>query len=85
MTMIGNNDPKSPNDGRKSEEKRLSFKNVVSEGSTVILDVRDFVKDFDNINSIKSCLWKQTDGPHIAIEEVKTKPNFSFIAPLCWK
>jgi hypothetical protein len=34
MIMDGNNNPKPPNDGRKLEDKYLSFKRVVSEGST---------------------------------------------------
>src|SRR5919199_4562507 len=57
-----------------------TFKRVVSEGSTVVLDVRDLVKDID-INSIKYYLWEQTAGIPIAIDEVKDKSNFSFIAP----
>jgi NTE family protein len=81
MTMDGNNNPKSPNGGRKTEDKHLSFKRVVSEGSTVVLDVRDLVKDIDNVNSIKYYSWKQTAGPHIAIDDVKDKSNFTFIAP----
>jgi predicted acylesterase/phospholipase RssA len=81
MTMDGKDSPKSPKGGRKTEDMHTTFKRVVSEGSTVVLDVRDLVKDIDNINSIKYYSWKQTAGIHIDIDDVKNKPNFSFIAP----
>jgi hypothetical protein len=81
MTMDGNNNPKFAKGGRKTEDKRLSFRHVVSEGSTVVLDVRDLAEDIDNLNSIKYYSWKQTAGPHIAIDDVQDEPNFSFIAP----
>lgn len=79
--MDGIDNRESPKYGVKLEDNRPSFKCVVSEGSTVILDVRDLVKDIDNINSIKHYLWKQTAGTPVAIDYVKDKPNFSFIAP----
>ena len=40
MTMAGNNIRESQKDGRKIEDNHPSFKRVVSEGSTVVLDVR---------------------------------------------
>src|ERR671939_629451 len=80
MTMDGKDNPKSPKGGRKIENVHSTFKRVVSEGSTVVLDVRDLVKDID-INSIKYYLWEQTAGIPIAIDDVKDKSNFSFIAP----
>ena len=81
MTMYRNNNSESPKGGRKTEDKYPSFKRVVSEGSTVVLDIRDVIKDIDNIDSIKHYLWKQTAGIPIVIDDVKDKPNFSFIAP----
>jgi NTE family protein len=81
MTMDGNNIRESPKGGRKTEDEHPSFKRVVSEGSTVVLDVRDLIKDIDNISSTKRYLWKQTTGIPIAIDDVKDKSNFSFIAP----
>ena len=83
MIMDGNNNPKSPNGGRKTEDKHSDFKRVVLEGSTVVLDVRDLVKHIDNIDSIKYFSWKQTAGTHIDIDDVKDKPNISFISSLC--
>ena len=41
----------------------------------------DLVRDIDNINSIKHCLWKQTAGIPITIDDVKDKLSFSFTAP----
>jgi len=79
--MNGKNNSESLKGGRKTEDTHTSFKRVVSEGSTVILDVRDFVNDIDNINSIKHCLWKQTEGMPIVIDDVIDKPYFSFLAP----
>jgi hypothetical protein len=81
MTMAGSNIRESPKNGRRIENNHPSFKRVVSEGSTVVLDVRDLVRDIDNINSIKHCLWKQTAGIPIAIDDVKDKSSFSFTAP----
>jgi NTE family protein len=81
MTMERKQHRESPKDGVKLEDNSLCFKRVVSEGSTVILDVRDLVKDIDNINSIKHCLWKQTEGTPVVMEEVKDKKHISFIAP----
>ena len=43
--------------------------------------VRDIVNDMDNINSIKHCLWKQTAGIPLVIDNVIDKQNFSFLAP----
>ena len=71
----------SPKDGVKMEDPSQCFKRVVSEGSTVILDVHDLVKDIDKINSIKHCLWKQTEGTPVVTAEVKDKKQISFIAP----
>ena len=79
MTMVRKHHRESPKDGVKLEDNSLCFKRVVSEGSTVILDVRDLVKDIDNINSLKHYLWKQTEGTRVVIEEVKDKKHFSFI------
>ena len=77
MTMDRKEHRESPKDGVKLEDNSLCFKHVVSEGSTVILDVRDIVKDIDNINSIKHCSWKQTEGTPVVIEDVKDKKHFS--------
>ena len=81
MTMERKQQRESPKDGVKMEDTSLCFKRVVSEGSTVILDVLDLVKDIDNINSIKHCLWKQTEGTPVIMDEFKDKKHFSFIAP----
>lgn len=80
MTMDRKVHRESPKDGVKLDN-RPSFKRVVSEGSTVILDVPDLEKDIDNINSIKHYLWNQTEGTPVVIEDVKDKQHFSFIAP----
>ena len=79
--MNGKDNSESPEGGRKTEDMHTTFKRVVSEGSTVVLDVRDIVNDMDNINSIKHCLWKQTAGIPLVIDNVIDKQNFSFLAP----
>jgi len=56
------------------------FKYIISEGSTVVLDVRDLVKNIDT-NSIKGYSWKQTAGIPIANDVVKDMPSLSFPAP----
>ena len=73
------NDP-VPKGGKKTE---YTFKRVVSEGSTILLDARDLVKDVD-INSIKYYLWEQTDENGIPVAnddgKDKDKSSFSFTA-----
>ncbi len=56
------------------------FKHVVSEGSVVVLEASDLVKDIDT-NSIKNYAWKQTAGIPIINESAKDKSSFSFTAP----
>ena len=64
---------------KAAEKQKTSIQVSVSEGSTVVLDVYDLVKDID-ISSIKYYLWEQTAGISIANEDVKNKPTFSFTA-----
>ena len=41
----------------------------VSEGSIVVLDARNLIKDIDITNSIKNYSWKQTTDIHLNIED----------------
>lgn len=66
--------------GKKTEDKQASFKRIVSEGSMVVLDARDLIKDF-NTNSIKHYSWEQTAGIPIANDVAKDMPSLSFPAP----
>jgi len=81
MTMDRKEHREPPKDGIKLKDNRRSFNRVVSEDSTVIIDVRDIVKDIDNINSIKHSSLKQTSGTPVVIEDDKDKKHFSFTAP----
>jgi hypothetical protein len=80
MTMHRKDNEVFPKDGKISGGKHSSFKRVVSEDSTVILDARDLVRGSD-ANSIKYYSWEQTAGTPIIDGDVKDKPIFSFTAP----
>jgi NTE family protein len=69
-----------PKGDKKTEDIHPGFKCVVSEGSIVLLEARDLVKDIDT-NSIKYYSWEQTAGIPIANDDVKDKSSFSFTAP----
>ncbi len=68
---------------QKSEKQQSNFKQIVSEGSLVILDARDLIKDIASANSIKSCSWNQVRGTYLNADD-STKDNksiLSFTAP----
>lgn len=68
---------------QKSEKQQSNFKQIVSEGSLVILDARDLIKDIASANSIKSCSWNQVRGTYLNADDI-TKDNksiLSFTAP----
>src|SRR5207302_7382312 len=80
MTMDRKDYDEFPESGKKTEGRHSSFKRIVSEGSTVVLDARDLVKDIDT-NSIKYYSWRQIVGIPIANDNVKEMSSFSFAAP----
>jgi NTE family protein len=80
MTMDRKDYDEFPESGKKTEGRHSSFKRIVSEGSTVVLDARDLVKDIDT-NSIKYYSWRQIAGIPIANDNVKEMSSFSFAAP----
>jgi len=68
----------SKNSNKTDAKKSLEFSQTVSEGSTVVLDVQDFIKDID-INKSYSC--KQTKGISVADLHNETTHSFAFTAP----
>lgn len=71
---------KNSNSKKVETGQQEVFKYFVSEGSIVVLDERDLVKDIDT-NFIKGYLWEQTTGKPIANDVVKDMPSLSFPAP----
>jgi hypothetical protein len=80
MTMDRKDYDEFPESGKKTEGRHSSFKRIISEGSTVVLDARDLVKDIDT-NSIKYYSWRQIAGIPITNDNVKEMSSFSFAAP----
>ena len=68
---------------KEETDQNPVFNYVVSEGSQVLLDARDFVKDIGTINSIKHYLWKPSVGTHLNIDDSIKNDNsiLSFTAP----
>ena len=66
----------------ETSQKPVS-KYIVSEGSGVILDARDFVKDIGTTNSIKNYSWKPSIDTHLNIDDSIKNDNsiLSFTAP----
>lgn len=64
-------------------DQKPVFNYVVSEGSQVLLDAHDFVKEIDITNSIKNYSWKPPVGTHLNIDDsIKNdKSIISFTAP----
>jgi len=55
---------------KKEETNQKPFFNyVVSEGTQVLLDARDFVKDMGTTHSIKDYLWNPPVGTHLNIDD----------------
>ena len=52
----------SKNIKKEETDHKPVFNYVVSEGSQVLLDARDFVKDIGNTNSIKNYSWKPSES-----------------------
>ena len=79
MTIAGKDkDEISKNSNKTDAKQSLEFSQTVSEGSTVVLDVQDFMKDIDT-NKSYSC--KQTKGISVADLRNETTHSFSFTAP----
>jgi NTE family protein len=76
--MDGKDKSAIPKNSKKVENQQPGFKHIVSEGSIVVLDARDLIKD---TNSIKHYSWKQTAGIPVINDLVKDSPSFSFTAP----
>ena len=68
---------------KEETDQKAVFNYVVSEGSQVLLDARDFVKDIDTTNSIKNYSWKPAVDTHLNIDDnIKNdKSIISFTAP----
>jgi len=68
---------------KEERDQKPVFNYVVSEGSQVLLDARDFVKDVATTNSIKNYSWKPPVGTHLNIDYSIKNDNsiLSFIAP----
>jgi NTE family protein len=80
MTMDRKNNDVFVKGGKKAEDEHPSFRTVVSEGSTVVLDARDLVNDIGTI-PIKYYSWEQIAGTPIVNGDVKDKSSYSFTAP----
>jgi predicted acylesterase/phospholipase RssA len=79
MTIAGKDrDEISKNSSKTDAKQSLEFSQTVSEGSTVVLDAQDFIKDID---TNKSYSWKQTKGISVADLRNETTHRFSFTAP----
>jgi patatin-like phospholipase len=81
--MNGKDRAEISKNSKKAEIKQQpAFKHVVSEGSLVVLDVRDLIKDGDTTNSIKDYSWKYPTDIHLIIDDsVKDNSIISFTAP----
>jgi hypothetical protein len=75
MTVDGKDRVEIPKNSKKAENLQPSFKHVVSEGSIVVLDARDLIKDKDTTNSIKNYSWKQTTDIHLNTDSVKDRKH----------
>jgi len=66
---------------KKTENQKPDFNLVVSEGSIVVMEAHDLIKNIDGI-SITHYLWNQTDRIPITNDNlVKDNSSFSFTAP----
>src|SRR5690242_9402522 len=68
---------------KEETDQKPVFNYVVSEGSQVLLDARDFVKDIGTTNSIKNYSWKPPVDTHLNIDDSIKNDNsiLSFTAP----
>ena len=67
---------------KRNVRESIDFEYVVSEGSVVVLNARDLIKDVDTTKSIKNYSWTQTTGMHLGIDDnIKNNPILSFPAP----
>jgi len=72
---------KIPENIKKAENQQPDFNLVVSEGSTVVLQASDLIKNIDT-DSITHYSWNQTDGISLHNDNlVKENSSFSFTAP----
>ena len=58
----------------------VDFNDIVSEGTTVVLDAQDLIKNTDS-DSIKKYSWKQTGGTTTTKLSDDKSRRFSFVAP----
>ncbi len=81
MTVDAEFKSKNPENTKKTENKHQIFKLVVSEGSIVVLEARDLIKNIDD-NSDTHYSWNYTDHMPIANDNlVKDNSSFLFTAP----
>jgi len=82
ITMSGKDRVEISKSSKKAEtDQQPALKLIVSEGSTVVLDSRDLLKDVDS-DSIKNYSWKQTTDARININGgIKDNSILSFTAP----
>src|SRR5215469_14227563 len=81
--MVGKDKDAIQGSGNKRNAKEsIDFEYVVPEGSVVVLNARDLIKDADITKSIKNYSWSQTAGTHLLIDDnIKNDPILSFAAP----
>jgi NTE family protein len=80
MTKAGKDKGEISKNSSKTDAKQsIEFSQTVSEGSKVILNAQEFMKDIDTTNKSYSC--KQTKG--ISVDDLRneTTHSFSFTAP----
>ena len=70
------------NGNSQSAKQTINFNQTVSEGTKVILDTYNFIKDINDTNNSYSYSWKQTEGiPVVFDNTIENTHSFSFTAP----